>query len=75
MARHDGDDLPVSAFVGMEDGTHSLGTTKYEKRGIAVYIPEWQMDKWIQCNQLRPLIVLAVETAPIFAQYQEKLLL
>lgn len=51
MARHDGDDLPVSAFVGMEDGTHPLGTTKYEKRGIAVYLPEWQIDKCIQCNQ------------------------
>jgi pyruvate-ferredoxin/flavodoxin oxidoreductase len=51
MARHDGDDLPTSAFVGMEDGTHPLGTTKYEKRGIAVYIPEWQIDKCIQCNQ------------------------
>ncbi|MDF2502040.1 MAG: Pyruvate-flavodoxin oxidoreductase [Anaerosporomusa subterranea] len=51
MARHDGDDLPTSAFVGMEDGTHPLGTTKYEKRGIAVYTPEWQIDKCIQCNQ------------------------
>jgi len=51
MARHDGDDLPTSAFVGMEDGTHPLGTTAYEKRGIAVYLPEWQIDKCIQCNQ------------------------
>lgn len=51
MARHDGDDLPTSAFVGMEDGTFPLGTTKYEKRGIAVYTPEWQIDKCIQCNQ------------------------
>lgn len=51
MARHDGDALPTSSFVGMEDGTHPLGTTKYEKRGIAVYIPEWQIDKCIQCNQ------------------------
>lgn len=51
MAAHEGDDLPTSAFVGMEDGTHPLGTTAYEKRGIAVYIPEWQIDKCIQCNQ------------------------
>lgn len=51
MASHDGNDLPTSAFIGMEDGTHPLGTTKYEKRGIAVYIPEWQIDKCIQCNQ------------------------
>lgn len=51
MAAHEGDNLPTSAFVGMEDGTHPLGTTAYEKRGIAVYIPEWQIDKCIQCNQ------------------------
>jgi pyruvate-ferredoxin/flavodoxin oxidoreductase len=51
MARHEGDELPVSAFVGMEDGTFPLGTTKYEKRGIAVMVPEWQIEKCIQCNQ------------------------
>ena len=51
MARHEGDELPVSAFIGMEDGTFPVGTTAYEKRGIAVMIPEWQIDKCIQCNQ------------------------
>ncbi len=51
MARHEGDELPVSTFVGMEDGTYPLGTTAYEKRGIAPMIPEWQIDKCIQCNQ------------------------
>ncbi len=51
MARQEGDDLPVSTFVGMEDGTHPLGTTAYEKRGIAVMLPEWQIDTCIQCNQ------------------------
>lgn len=51
MSRHEGDELPVSAFNGMEDGTFPLGTTSYEKRGIAVMIPEWQIDKCIQCNQ------------------------
>ncbi|MEA4900207.1 pyruvate:ferredoxin (flavodoxin) oxidoreductase [Desulfitobacterium sp.] len=51
MAAHEGDNLPTSAFVGMEDGTHPLGTTAYEKRGTAVYLPEWQIDKCIQCNQ------------------------
>ena len=51
MARHQGDELPVSAFNGREDGTFPLGTTAYEKRGIAVMIPEWQTDKCIQCNQ------------------------
>ena len=51
MARHEGDELPVSAFKGMEDGTYPLGTTSYEKRGIAVMIPQWQTEKCIQCNQ------------------------
>jgi pyruvate-ferredoxin/flavodoxin oxidoreductase len=51
MARHEGDKLPVSAFKGMEDGTFLPGTTAFEKRGIAVMIPEWQIDKCIQCNQ------------------------
>ncbi|SNS99430.1 pyruvate-ferredoxin/flavodoxin oxidoreductase [Anaerovirgula multivorans] len=51
MSRHEGDELPVSAFKGMEDGTFPLGTTAYEKRGIAVMIPQWQTDKCIQCNQ------------------------
>ena len=51
MARNEGDELPVSAFIGMEDGTFPLGTAAYEKRGIAVMIPEWQIDKCIQCNQ------------------------
>lgn len=51
MARHEGDELPVSAFNGMEDGTFPPGTTAYEKRGIAVLVPEWQIDKCIQCNQ------------------------
>ncbi|MFB6340435.1 pyruvate:ferredoxin (flavodoxin) oxidoreductase [Saccharicrinis sp. FJH62] len=46
-----GDDLPVSAFKGYEDGTFPAGTAAYEKRGIAVNVPEWQMDNCIQCNQ------------------------
>jgi len=46
-----GDDLPVSAFVGREDGTFPAGTTRYEKRGIAVHVPEWNADNCIQCNQ------------------------
>ncbi|SFD80256.1 pyruvate:ferredoxin (flavodoxin) oxidoreductase [Thermophagus xiamenensis] len=46
-----GDDLPVSAFRGREDGTFPAGTTAYEKRGIAVEVPEWQVDNCIQCNQ------------------------
>ncbi|HSV87798.1 MAG TPA: pyruvate:ferredoxin (flavodoxin) oxidoreductase [Bacteroidales bacterium] len=46
-----GDDLPVSAFFGREDGTFPNGTTAYEKRGIAVNVPEWKVDDCIQCNQ------------------------
>ena len=46
-----GGDLPVSAFVGREDGTFPSGVTAYEKRGIAVNIPEWIEERCIQCNQ------------------------
>jgi pyruvate-ferredoxin/flavodoxin oxidoreductase len=46
-----GDDLPVSVFSGREDGTFPAGTTQYEKRGIAVNVPEWQSANCIQCNQ------------------------
>ncbi len=67
-----GDDLPVSAFVGREDGTFDSGTTEFEKRGIAVNVPEWQQDFCIQCNQcafvcphavIRPFLVSAEEKA------------
>lgn len=51
MARLDGDDLPTSVFVGIEDGTFPLGVTAYEKRGIAVMVPQWQTENCIQCNQ------------------------
>lgn len=47
----EGDNLPVSAFVGREDGTFPSGTTQYEKRGIAVNVPEWVSENCIQCNQ------------------------
>lgn len=47
----EGDSLPVSAFKGREDGTVPVGTAAYEKRGIAVTVPEWDIDKCIQCNQ------------------------
>ena len=46
-----GDDLPVSAFKGCEDGTVPLGTSQYEKRGTAVDVPVWNAEKCIQCNQ------------------------
>lgn len=49
--RFQGDDIPVSAFIGREDGTFPNGTTKLEKRGIAVYVPVWEAENCIQCNQ------------------------
>ena len=51
MNRQNGDSLPVSSFVGIEDGTFPMGTTAYEKRGIAINVPKWDVDKCIQCNQ------------------------
>lgn len=72
MNRQEGDSLPVSTFVGMEDGTFEAGTAAFEKRGIAVNVPEWNMDKCIQCNQcslvcphaaIRPILVNDAEKA------------
>ena len=72
MNRQEGDELPVSAFNGIEDGTFPNGTAAYEKRGIAVNVPEWQVDKCIQCNQcayvcphavIRPFLVKDDELA------------
>ncbi|HQN27081.1 MAG TPA: pyruvate:ferredoxin (flavodoxin) oxidoreductase, partial [Mesotoga sp.] len=70
MNRQEGDKLPVSAFVGRENGEFPSGTTAYEKRGIAIDIPEWQLENCIQCNQcsyvcphaaIRPFLVNAEE--------------
>ena len=67
-----GDDLPVSAFSGREDGTFPAGTAKYEKRGIAINVPEWQVNNCIQCNQcafvcphaaIRPFLLSDAELA------------
>ena len=51
MNRQDGDKLPVSSFLGREDGTFPQGTAAFEKRGIAINVPQWLSDKCIQCNQ------------------------
>ncbi|MEW8992920.1 pyruvate:ferredoxin (flavodoxin) oxidoreductase [Clostridium sp.] len=51
MNRQEGDKLPVSAFEGREDGTFDHGTAAYEKREIAVNVPEWIPENCIQCNQ------------------------
>lgn len=46
-----GDLLPVSTFANAADGSFEQGSAAYEKRGIAVDVPEWQIDNCIQCNQ------------------------
>ena len=52
MNRQEGDKLPVSTFnKGMEDGTFPSGSAAYEKRGVAILVPEWQPELCIQCNQ------------------------
>ncbi|MGI5901456.1 MAG: pyruvate:ferredoxin (flavodoxin) oxidoreductase [Desulfitobacteriia bacterium] len=50
MWAREGDKLPVSSFMGSEDGTFPLGTAAYEKPGNAVKVPEWIMENCIQCN-------------------------
>ena len=67
-----GDDLPVSAFKDMADGTFPAGTSRYEKRGIASHVPAWDSSKCIQCNQcsyvcphaaIRPFVMNEAEVA------------
>ena len=45
-----GDSLPVSAFTDYVDGTFPQGSSASEKRGVAVYVPEWIPENCIQCN-------------------------
>ena len=68
----EGDKLPSSAFNA--DGTVPTGTTKYEKRGVAVNVPKWDSTKCIQCNQcafvcphacIRPAVVAENAEKPI----------
>jgi len=68
----EGDKIPVSEFADAADGTMPAGTSKYEKRGIAVNVPVWDSSKCVQCNQcsyvcphaaIRPFLVTADETA------------
>ncbi len=67
-----GDDLPVSAFKGREDGTWDQGTAAFEKRGVASHVPVWIPENCIQCNQcayvcphaaIRPFVLDAEEQA------------
>ncbi len=50
VSKMGGDKLPVSAFVDYADGTFPQGSTAYEKRGVAVSVPEWIPENCIQCN-------------------------
>ena len=50
VAKMEGDKLPVSAFVDYVDGTFPQGAAAYEKRGVAVLVPEWIPENCIQCN-------------------------
>ncbi|TQQ84457.1 pyruvate:ferredoxin (flavodoxin) oxidoreductase [Peptacetobacter hominis] len=70
MTAQKGNDLPVSTFEEYPDGTFPCGTAAYEKRGIAVDVPEWKVDNCIQCNQcafvcphacIRPVLVTEEE--------------
>ncbi len=72
MVAQCGNDLPVSAFLGYEDGTFPAGTTAYEKRGVATVVPEWNAANCIQCNQcslicphaaIRPVVMTDEEMA------------
>ena len=72
ISKMDGDSLPVSAFVGMEDGQFPQGAAAYEKRGVAVSAPLWHAENCIQCNQcafvcphaaIRPFAMTADEAA------------
>ncbi|MGI5891908.1 MAG: pyruvate:ferredoxin (flavodoxin) oxidoreductase [Bacillota bacterium] len=67
-----GDDLPVSAFAGIEDGTFPLSGSCLEKRGVASFVPEWIPENCIQCNQcsfvcphatVRPFLITEEEAA------------
>jgi len=74
MNNLEGDLLPVSAFIDRADGTFPPGTTAYEKRGIAVNVPEWQPENCIQCNEcayvcphavIRPFLLDAEELSNV----------
>jgi pyruvate-ferredoxin/flavodoxin oxidoreductase len=74
-----GDKLPVSAF--RPDGIFPVDTSKYEKRGVAINVPEWIMDNCIQCNQcamvcphasIRPALLTDEELAAAPEGYEAK---
>jgi len=81
MNRQEGNKLPVSAFIDAPDGTFPTGTTKYEKRGVAVKVPMWHAENCIQCNQcsfvcphstIRPVLLNEAEKAAAPAGFETK---
>ena len=79
--KYKGNELPVSTFVDMADGTVAAGTAAFEKRGIAIDIPEWNPDNCIQCNfcsyvcphaAIRPVALTADEAAKMPASQKTK---
>ena len=72
VGKMNGDNLPVSAFVDYADGTFQQGASAYEKRGVAVMVPEWNAETCAQCNKcsfvcphatIRPFAMTAEEAA------------
>ncbi len=51
VSKMDGDSLPVSAFMDHADGTFEHGASAYEKRGVAVLVPEWNNETCVGCNK------------------------
>ena len=72
VGRLHGDDLPVSSFINSADGVYPSGSAAFEKRGIAIAVPEWNATKCAQCNLcsmvcphavIRPICMTAEEAA------------
>ena len=70
--RMEGDNIPVSGLLPVQDGAYPTGTSAYEKRGVAIRVPHWDAEKCIQCNQcsfvcphgcIRPILTTPEETA------------
>ncbi len=79
--RMEGDMIPVSGLLPVEDGSYPTGTSAYEKRGVAIRVPHWDASKCIQCNQcafvcphacIRPVLVTPEEAASAPAGFTTK---
>ena len=80
VGKMDGDSLPVSAFIDHADGTFEQGASAYEKRGVAVLVPEWDATTCAKCNKcsfvcphatIRPFALNADEVAAAPAQMKK----